>query len=206
LVPLIARRLPALLALIPFSAATLAIGYLIGLRGDWSNKFVVFEAVWFGLGALAAHAYCSRPWKVSAEAGWLAVVTFAALTLAWPEIISALPRRVPGLGAMIPWHALCLTATAALLPVAFAGLRRSALDGYIGRFSYPLYLVHPLPIFFGMSGAWAAVAAIAVTAPFVYLIEPLSERWRRRNAPAPGKPGSFRPAVVVAASALGADP
>lgn len=76
---------------------------------------------------------------------------------------------------------LCLS-----LPFVFLAYRRSALDRFLGRLSYPFYLVHYLVIglfetFWGEAGPAALAALVLAAALALYLaVELPAERLRRR--------------------------
>jgi peptidoglycan/LPS O-acetylase OafA/YrhL len=153
-VPLLARRRTRTLALLAAAILSLHLAgmYLLGLRGDpWTYRFFPFELAVFLFGMLAYRAM---------RAGW--VSRYPPAIFPTLVVLAVAYHYIPGGGAEKRW--VYVVALALSVPTIFQFTKASAVDRWIGDFSYPLYIVHLLAFAVVgkfVSGGWLVPAELA---------------------------------------------
>lgn len=167
--------------------------YRHGYSGDdWHDKFALFAFYLFALGALSGLVYLRWRDRIPAWPGGIAVAVFGLLTLAFWPLYQWWPMWRFGPYFAPPAFVVAAVTMAVALPFAFRAFRSSCFDRYLGEYSYPLYLVHMVAVSVGLAGSLMGVAlTVALAAVLVHFVEPVSERWRRRNAPDQGTVSAF---------------
>jgi len=169
----------------------------------WTNAFFPFELGLFVAGMLAYRTYVAidayAPWKdLVKRAGW---PVLAMLMAAGTLCFEANAPVETGWGPVRNW--IFLASIAVALPVLFLRFRHERYDDSIGRFSYPVYMVHFLFVTLFAALIPKSMANIS------YFVLPLTliGAWfliRRFETPQPSlrtKPKSkaaLRPLLVVA--------
>jgi peptidoglycan/LPS O-acetylase OafA/YrhL len=168
LVPMKTRTLCVLLA------ASVALRFAIASTDlpffPWQQRFFPTELAFFLIGMLAFRI------RVSEKMGWPALVV-AILLVAFSNI-----HRLSA------WISLGLAAALFLLiPPIFELTKRSAIDRFIGEFSYPVYLWHVVigEAFQPAQRLWHGwlllLLSILASLPIVLFIERPMEQWRNRR-------------------------
>lgn len=159
--------------------------YRHGLSGDdWHDKFAPFAFYLFALGVLSGIAYLRWREKIPTWPGGIAVAIFGLVTIAFWPLYEWWPVWQFGPYFAPPAFVVTALTMAAALPFAFKISRSSRVDMYLGEYSYPLYLVHTIVIDLGLAGSFAGILVVlGLSAALVHVVEPISDRWRRRNAP-----------------------
>jgi peptidoglycan/LPS O-acetylase OafA/YrhL len=175
-----------LIVLVAFAAR--AIGYSLGLDDNpWHSRFFGFEIAYFVLGILAYRdgPQLRGPWTLALIAGLFAfVVWFNKIAKALP--LPAIYNRSDYLHSLALYALLFFT-----LRSLFELTRRSAVDQYLGEYSYPVYLLHYIFVIVlvhsGLAERWGVnpgrlviVLTLAHAAVLIHFVQIPIDRYRHK--------------------------
>ena len=183
--------------LVAILAATLILRVVLfdmGYEADpWMSRSFPSELGLFILGMVAQRVYDAHIAKTGRIVQILVAISFLAATcFMWKLIESADSLRLSYLYAIWAYFFSALVA----LPCLFQLTRHNKLDGFIGNFSYPIYLIHwAVMIFYDafaaelhwpVTGSWMRVAiliaiSIVLAAIIIVSLEAPIDRYRQRR-------------------------